>query len=588
MNLSRADFSVPFARYRSRGLWSAIWILLLCAVLPAQAERIRSFDVELHVNQDSSLTVAENILVDFESSSQHGIYRLIPLQYKRFGNAFSVELRVQSVTGDQDRAAPYTAVHQDGDIMVKVGDPERLVTGVHTYKIRYVVRRAVNFFQDAPEVYWNATGNGWPLSICSATVRLYPPPGVAAADIRTACYVGSAGSREPGTISQDGGTVLYSSGTLGPGQGLTIVAGLPKGAVIAPSLLEKTLWFLFDWWPLFALPALTTVLMVRRWWHSGRDPGRHNAVAVEWSPPKELSPAEVGTLLDERCDLDDVLSTLIDLAARGYLQIKEREVNDFLFFSSKDYEFIKLNPPAGAPSLLPHEQAFLSALFEEGESLKLLSDLKCKFYVHLPEIRKSVYKQLAGKRYFVDDPDKVRSNYYLLGVVIVLLGCVSWPALAAAQVSIPVGALLSGGVVLIMARAMPARTAKGSGALEESLGFQRYVRLAEKDRIAVLAAEDPTVFGRLLPYAMVLGVADYWANAFHDLLTQPPDWYVPARYGPSYRFSSRSFVHDLGNGMNTIGKTFAANPASTGGGGGSGFAGGTSGGGFGGGGGGSW
>ena len=91
---------------------------------------------------------------------------------------------------------------------------------------------------------------------------------------------------------------------------------------------------------------------------------------------------------------------------------------------------------------------------------------------------------------------------------------------------------------------------------------------------------------------MVLGAADQWAEAFHSLLTEPPSWYIPYGYGSSgYTFSSRNFVHDLGNGMNTMSQTFASTPApppSSAGSGGSGFSGGFSGGGFGGGGGGSW
>jgi uncharacterized membrane protein len=120
------------------------------------------------------------------------------------------------------------------------------------------------------------------------------------------------------------------------------------------------------------------------------------------------------------------------------------------------------------------------------------------------------------------------------------------------------------------------------------MGFARFVQLAEKERIRVLAKDDPTIFGRLLPYAMVLGVADEWADRFADLLTEPPDWYVPYGYGPGYAFSPHHFVRDLGSGMNTMGSTFSSQPQSSGGSGGSGFSGGGSGGGFGGGGGGSW
>jgi uncharacterized membrane protein len=102
----------------------------------------------------------------------------------------------------------------------------------------------------------------------------------------------------------------------------------------------------------------------------------------------------------------------------------------------------------------------------------------------------------------------------------------------------------------------------------------------------MLAKDDPTIFGRLLPYAMVLGVADQWATAFRDLMTEPPDWFI-GPYGYGHPFSPNVFINDLGSGMQTMGSTFQSAPSSAGSG-GSGFSGGGVGGGFGGGGGGSW
>ncbi|MFX9688396.1 hypothetical protein ABTO93_19570, partial [Acinetobacter baumannii] len=91
---------------------------------------------------------------------------------------------------------------------------------------------------------------------------------------------------------------------------------------------------------------------------------------------------------------------------------------------------------------------------------------------------------------------------------------------------------------------------KGSQKTREALGFARFVQKAEKDRIRVLASEDPTIFGRLLPFAMVLGAADQWAQAFKDLAIEPPSWYVSSGGYDSYNTSL--FVNDLGYGMRSF------------------------------------
>lgn len=568
----------------------ALCVMLLPLALPlaARAEGIRTFDAALHLQKDTTIDVTETITMDFGTAERHGIYRVIPVRYTRYGNAYTTPLRVESVTDESGRALHYSLARQGADENIKIGDADRTLTGVHIYILRYQVRRAVNFFGGAPEVYWNATGSEWPYPMQRVTARVYPPSGTPLNTIRTACFVGPPGATTPGQVNTTDGALVFSTDNLAPGSGLTLVAGLPAGSMTAPSAWQTALWFLADWWPLLLFPLLTLGVVLVRYARSGRDVDGGQAVAVEFSPPKDLSPAEVGTLVDERCDMQDIVSTLIDLAARGYLTIRETQSPKFLFFSNKDYLFEKKTPPAGSGPLLPHEDKFYAGLFS-GSDQVMLSGLKNVFYVHLPPIKAAIYQELTDKHLFTQNPETVRGRYGCFGLTFLIAGffLFFW-GLESGRAAYGLGLLLSGIIVMASARAMPSKTALGSRALRDCLGFQRFVRLAEKDRIAKLAQDDPTIFGRLLPYAMVMGVADQWADAFRDLLTTPPDWYVPYGYGTnSYAFTPYGFVHDLGSGMNTMGSTFSSAPSSSGSG-GSGFSGGGSGGGFGGGGGGSW
>jgi uncharacterized membrane protein len=100
-----------------------------------------------------------------------------------------------------------------------------------------------------------------------------------------------------------------------------------------------------------------------------------------------------------------------------------------------------------------------------------------------------------------------------------------------------------------------------------------------------MGGRSPERFERVLPYALVLGAADAWAEAFDGLYREPPRWYVSRSPGP---FRTRSFVDGLGQSLGTIGSAMASAPRGSGSGrsglGGGGF----SGGGFGGGGARSW
>ena len=566
-------------------VWQLLSVVLGCLLmLPAagRAEVIRSFDADIRLQKDTSLDVTETIVMDFEGSMRHGIYRTIPVRYDRYQGNYTISLKVLSVDDGKGRKWQYKTSGMGRDLKIRIGDPDKKITGVHVYRIRYLVRRAVNFFQDAPEVYWNVTGNEWPFGMLRVTARFYPPPGVKLSQIKTASFQGVYGSTQPASVEVKDNYIEYSTVNLAPAQGLTIVAGLPQGSVVKPSAWQNFLWIFGDWWPAFLVPLLALGGLIALYLQGGRDVEGGQAIAVEWAPPADLTPAQVGTLVDEHCDMADMVSTLVDLAARGYLVIQETESTKFLFLSSTDYTFIKRNDGPPVSQLLPYEQVFLNGVFGHSDRATL-SSLKNKFYTHLPAIKSGIYQSLLDKRVFNSNPETTRGIYYGIGIVIAVFGVVFFFMSLAAW---GLGALISGVLCLVAARAMPSKTATGSRMLRQCLGFQRFVELAEKDRIKVLADKDPTIFGRLLPYAMVLGVADQWADAFKDLLTEPPDWYIGPHSG-AY-FTPHAFVNDLGHGMNSVGNTMSSAPSSSGGSGGSGFSGGGGGGGFGGGGGGSW
>jgi len=316
--------------------------------------------------------------------------------------------------------------------------------------------------------------------------------------------------------------------------------------------------------------------------------GAHESIVTEFTPPevdgpapRRLRPAEIGLLIDERADTLDVSATIVDLAVRKYLIIKETESGGVLgLFKKKDYELEKLEADEGA--LLPYEQKLLDSLFDEGSPVKL-SDLKNEFYKDLAKVKDRLYDQLTGRlKYFPRNPDTTRTIYQVTGGVLAGLGGAAiyglGALLGAAVVGVPV--LLSGLLMFAFAPLMPRRTADGRVMYRRCLGFRRYIETAETARQEF--AEKANIFQEYLPYAIVFKCVDKWAKAFEGLgeeVTQP-GWYVGR--GP---FMAGAFASSVNDFSDSISSVMASTP---GGSGSSGFGGGSSGGGGGGGGGGSW
>jgi len=236
----------------------------------------------------------------------------------------------------------------------------------------------------------------------------------------------------------------------------------------------------------------------------------------------------------------------------------------------------------GVEGLADYEKKVLDGLFEAGDNVTE-DDLENEFYTHVGGIESSIKDKVLGRGYFDGDPAKVKSRYFRIGallllVIVPVILSRAWFDLGYVVALIPALAI-SGLVVIIVGRFMPRRTAAGSKAYSYVAGFREYMSTAEREEMKFMT---PQNFQQNLPYAMVLGVAGEWATKFQGIFTSPPDWYH-GYYGGA-PFSTVYLASSLSNMQTSVGSTLTSSPSSSSSGGGGGFGGGSSGGGFGGGG----
>jgi uncharacterized membrane protein len=561
----------------------ALCLLIAGAAAPAAAQRtlvIQSFDAAIEINQDGSIVVEEVIVPRF-SGSWNGIFRTIPVQYRTpQGLNYTLRLEVQSVTDDEGRELKYENSRERHYRKLKIWVPGA-ADATKTVKLRYRVANALRFFDEHDELYWNVTGDEWEVPIEAAAVVVRLPEGVSG--IRATAFRGAYGSTEQSAVRivENDVSVTATSG-LGMREGLTLVVGWNPGIVHRPTAVEKTADLVYSNLPL-AIPPIIFFLMWRLWRARGRDP-ELAPIATQYEPPAQMTPAELGTLIDGKPDMRDITASIVDLAVRGYLHITETK-DDHLFglYSTKDYTFAVKKPRSEWTSLKAHERDLLDAMFGSVDSVAL-SHLKNKFYKHLPGLKNELYGILVNGGYYTGRPDRVRLAYtvggVLLGFLLAVLGAILMTGLGMQPASAIVAGILSGIVVVVFGWFMPSRTVRGTRELEKVLGFQEFLSRVEGERLERMV-KTPEMFEKFLPYAMALGVEDNWAKAFEGIYTTPPNWYTGP--GGVHTFRPSTFASNLGVMSTAAASTMASAPRSSGG---SGFRGGSSGGGFGGGGGG--
>ena len=555
------------------------------APLSAQSNwHIEDFHTDIAIQSDGRLDVTETITVMFDAF-RHGIYRTIPVHYNVAFHQYSLRFRLLGVTDGSGTPRP-AKMRRDGySVRIRIGDPKTTVRGRQVYRIRYQVRRAILHEMDRTVLRWNATGNEWDVPIDSSTTTVSLPGTFPDSTLTFDAWTGVSGAtgKDFSFRRLDDRTVAYTTGRLRPREGITVDISMPATAVTFPG------WFTRIWWILGDNLAYVIFLVVLAgcwlyWYKRGRDvPGR-GSIVVQYEPPDDLGPAEVGTLADERVDMRDISAILVDLAVRGYLEIEEVSERK-LIFKTEDYRFTKKRDAAG---LKPYETTLFEGIFDVGDT-RLLSDLRQKFSGTTATIRKQLYAYLAQQRYFDGNPETIRNGFastaiVLTGALMVATAILQIRTIGTVYpIPIVVASVLSLVVIILFSRIVPRKTRKGRIAWEKIRGLEEYLRRAEQRELQ--AEERQGIFERLLPHAIALGLTDRWADAFEGLYASPPDWYRSRHDGA---FTMAVFASSLNHSVSNIGSSLAAQPRSSGGGSGGFGGGGSSGGGFGGGGGGAW
>lgn len=568
---------------RAHPSWRALALVIIMVALPAfaQAETIEKMNVTLDVQRDASVVVSEFIAYDFGDAQRHGIYRDITERYiDRNGGTESIAINDVNVTNASGTPVTFKVNENSGTIRIQIGDADRLVTGLQKYVITYTVNGAIGFFSDHDEVYWNATGNGWQVSIRDASVGVWTPVD----STSHACYVGVIGSTETCTSSarRDGANkpiVLFTSRTLSPGEGLTVAVGVPKGVIREPPASARIWQWLSLYWP-FALPSAALLILMYAWWKYGRDARGRGTIIPEYDPPERLSVAAVSEIVNQKVGSKDISAIMIHLAIAGHLRITRTEQKTFGIFTSADYTLDKLKDTGR--EVAPEEKIVFDALFPAGVTQRAVSDIKSSraLIAVVGLVNKSVGKRMVQEGYYRADPTTVRASFIFGGIALFVAAIMLFTFDLSLVIAMALA--LSGALVLLFSIIMPAKTKKGAFAKESILGLKEYLQIAEKNRLDFHNAPEksPALFERLLPYAMALGVSTAWAKEFEGIYTEPPRWYAGGVYPV---FSPTAFADDIG-AFSTAAAAMASPTSGSGGSGGGGF----SGGGFGGGGGGSW
>lgn len=559
-----------------RKFFATVLIVFSCLFLvtPAMAEEYQDsdpkdyitkrFDVTVEFDKAHRANVTEVIQVKFVQS-HHGITRNIPI----------AKDKTYAIHDLKAEGYPYKTEKSGNNEMIRIGDADKYLKGDQTFVIHYQIEYYKDTNHSRDYLAQNLLPTEWATSIRKAKIQLTMPKAVDWDN--TQIYYGGYGSSDTnawtyfftGQVSDK--KLVLKGDNLQKGCGLTVRSTeLPEGYWSeARTFMEAHRGRLGV---ILVLSVIFGVLSLIMWIAYGRD--QKPVETVEFYPPEGMTPVDIGIALDELLEDREMMTLVFYLADKGYITIQKKDqdyilskvsdaaedepeyVKTFLeglFKKRKQFHTKKVPTSFRKPFDKAKEQANGSYSKKYGDVFTMssfLSRLLCGLFIL---VLMTVYTWIldgnadgiflalfpviftGGALYLAWSGKEDLTISKGKGILKLILGTLLYLSQVGVTLffadDFPTGTYRHAYVVALFviyffSIIMKKRTEENVRLMGKILGFRRFIKEAEYDRIKVLCDEDPAYFYHILPYAAVMGLETAWTKHFEKIRIPQPDWYI--------------------------------------------------------------
>ena len=597
-------------KYKGKRFFSLISAALCSLTFISSAsaeEKILDFDSHIIIHSDSTMTVEETIKVRVEGKEiKHGLYRNVPsllhhnleLGPRRFVQMKPFEIYripgfdVISVLRD---GRPESFLLKESSLFIG-NEKVELAHGEHTYTIKYKTDRHIGFNNTHEDIlYWRIEGynpgyyKSFPIERSSLTLEFpgetvpkntfiegYTNPDYPKKDFTTIVAETKPGSEN---------ILSFTSTPVGTkGYGPHLRVELSKGFIHAPTMGMEFKYFLRDTKHIqIGLMIFIGELMILFlyyfivWLRTGKDPKRGIIMPI-YTPPGGLSPAAIRYITMKGYDIKCLASALMNLAAKGYLNISEKKGRYFLsrtkisgsglpaeeaglfstlFGSAGGLDMSQMNQAiinraagglraslrqnylrkyflSNAKYLVPGIVisllivGFESLVLEASQGLLGLAGLLGYLVVWGPVALVFVRPAIYFGKYFINKKKGKLPYFLMLIVLIPLLLLFAFPALFSILTFMGIIHIRLTSIIVAMTalhvifyHLIKVPTPSGREMLDKIEGFKIFLSATVKDRMNMMNPPEktPGLLEKYMPYALALNVAQKWSEQFSSIMS---------------------------------------------------------------------
>ena len=552
---------------------AALAVMLIPAAAPSTGSHATD-NTMYTVNYDVTVDVAENNSYDYHEhldmyyvTAHHGIYRYIPKQGQKIS-----KIKVPGYD--------YETYIQSGYEVVKIGSGDYTLTGDAPYDIMYNIAMYEDENKEKDMLLLNLVPTDWETDIGSSkcVVTLPKEADLSKANVYSGPY-GAEGNEDNAVMKtgDDGKTITITAKDIPAHHGITLELELPQGYWVgATEFGGINIGTMF----LFVLGPVGAALL---WYLFGRD--KHMVKTLEFYPPDDLTPGEIGYLVDGKVDKQDVISSIVYLADKGYIEIEE--------VGNREFKFIAVNEPGyevpefirdiyfgifpGKNNVRSSKQIGASTTFGKKyqKAMEHLRDMytgseaivrpdskmaraMCTIAAIVPSAAFVTWGTFNGDEMgmtalgwaaihlmisiwlMCSVYDNIRTTskvktvlkslgaiwFFAVGIGFLPLISDAITILSKPKALMIVAYLIFGTLIsMFFAVIAIARTDSYTDLLGRVLGFRDFIKTAELDKLNELVEEDPQYFYHIMPYAYVFGLSNKWIKNFEGLPVTAPNWY---------------------------------------------------------------
>lgn len=315
------------------------------SVAVADGFTIEKYKVTLDVNEDNKIDVTENITVNWNELYHHGIYKFTPEWLPYTSKDGKTIKRKSKVLNYEAVGEMYTIDVVKKKPRIKIGSPSKtLPLGDKEYIIEYTYDMGKDPFNGFDELIFHAFGDYWGTAINNAEIEVRMPKNIGDNSINffTDKYRENNVNDLVDYVIDDNIIKAKYKGNLY--NSLTIDIELPDNYLVGGSNNYTNISLIIS-----LLIIGITVFIGITWYKYGKDFEKRSQT-IEFYPPDDLNPAEVGYIYGNKNYKNLTIALLVSLAAKGYIKINETE-------DKKDIEIINFMK---IPKIKMYEEIFKS------------------------------------------------------------------------------------------------------------------------------------------------------------------------------------------------------------------------------------